>query len=1060
MKTIRYSILAATILLFTISSTFSQTIYPWTQDGKIYIKIQDQVANPFPVEQGRVNLNDVSFLQDKIADFGITSMRNPFYTAKDTKLERTFLITFTDIQRIDQLIALLETENVIEYAEKVPIFKMFLTPNDTYYGDLSGILGTVNGNWHLDAISAENAWDISTGNPNIKVAVIDNGIYVAHPDLDSKIVAQIDLADLDNDPTPPTADLTWSHGTHTSGLVAAETNNNQGVASIGNNISLMAVKVGRDLDGALIAGYEGIFWAADNGADVISMSWGSTQYFQTMQNTVNYAYNKGCVLVAAAGNAGNDTIEYPAGLAHVISVASVDEGDGLSSFSCYGPWIDVCAPGGMASGSFLFSVLSTTYSDASFIGAGLYGVSGKYDVMSGTSMSCPIVAGLCGLMLSVDSTLTPEKLEDLLKLSCDNIDAQNSGHLGDLGAGRVNAWHALQAVQDSAVNLVADFYVSNTAVMVNDSINFFDNSLGAPISWNWSFPGGTPATSTDQNPTGIYYAAPGFYPVTLTISDGTTNNTETKTNFILVKSLASSAWIPQSTGFPAMYRGIRNISIVNPQIIWASAYDGSGGGANVLEFTKTSDGGNNWESGLIGIPSTCSVSELFALNTDTAWVATYGNTTGGNAIFRTNDGGQTWTAQASAVYSGTSAFPNTIYFWDANDGVCLGDPNGGYFEIYTTNNGGDTWTRVPQANIPAPLTGEYSYNGGKDYDVVGDVIWYGTNKGNVFKSVDRGLNWTSVATGNPEVTNITFGDADHGIVQYKTYNTGTGEVVLFEMQSTDDGGLTWNDINYTGDIYKSDIDAVPGHPGMYIVTGSSQTLTNCGSSFSLDFGQSWTKIDDSVQYTCVKFHDINTGWAGGFNVDSTTEGIWKWMGLIQDSINIIADFIADSTTINIGGTIDFTDLSLGNVDSWDWDFNGGTPASSSIQNPSGILYSAVGDYTVTLTCSNADTSVAKTKTMYIHVVDPSAAIGEIQQNNLLSVYPNPADENIYLQSNFNLENALLHLYDMTGKRVAEYTISIIAGQAIRIEINQVEAGFYMLELYNGKEIFRNKVCIR
>ncbi len=1045
MRTLKHFSLLFIIIMAAFRPAIAQTNEPWIQDGKVFIKIKDHLPVPFNVEAGQVNLAEVSFLQDKIQTYGITSVRNPFPTAKDVKLQRTFLVEFTAYHLIDQLIHELYNEMSLEYSEKVPIFRMSLIPNDTYYGDLSSFFGTVNANWHWDAIGAEAAWDITTGSSNIVVAVLDNGMYTAHPDLDSKFVAQVDLADFDSDPTPPTMDMSWSHGTHTSGLVGAETNNGTGVSSIGYNVSLMAVKVGRDSDGALIAGYEGIVWAADHGADVISMSWGSTQYFITMQNTVNYAYNKGCVLVAASGNDGNNVNQYPASLHHVISVASVDEGDGLSSFSCYGPNIDVCAPGGSASaGGGLFTVLSTSYSDASFLGAGLFGVTGKYEVMGGTSMACPIVAGLCGLMLSVDSTLTPEKLELLLKASCDNIDAQNPSHIGDIGAGRVNAWRAVQMAQDSMVALVADFYASNTTLMMDDSIDFFDQSIGNVLSWSWSFPGASPATSSDQDPQNIVYNAPGLYPVSLTVTDSFGSNTETKTNFILVKAPASSAWIPQATGFASIYRGIRNISIVNPQVVWASAYDGSGGGANILEFSKTTDGGATWTAGSIGIPTNCSVSELFAVSADTAWVATYGNTTGGNAIFRTVDGGATWNAQTTATFSGTAAFPNTIYFWDADNGLCMGDPNGGYYEMYTTTDGGDNWVRVPQASIPAPLNGEYGYNGGKDYDVVGNTIWFGTNMGRVFRSDDRGLNWTVVTSGQPEVTNITFGDENNGILQYKAYNTQTGAITAFEMMVTTDGGLTWNDLNYTGDIFKSDIDAVPGHPGMYIATGSSQNLPECGSAFSLDYGQSWTMIDDSVQYTCVSFYDDMTGWAGGFNTSSTSEGIWKWMGLIRDSATIIADFIASETTINIGETVDFTDLSLGLIDSWDWTFNGGTPASSTTQHPSSVLYSTAGNYAVTLTCANQDTTVAKTKTAYIHVIDASA-LEETQNTFTIELFPNPVADLLNISAIPAGANSI-DVFNAQGKLVIRVPASV------SIETASLPSGVYLLQIKTGEGI--------
>mgnify|MGYP001422078576 CR=1 FL=1 len=1050
----RFTLIVAFLLFTALNIVNAQTLSSDSQDGKVYFKIKNGLPSNINATEGIADISKVVFLKNIIDKYQIISCICPFYKQKDDQLQRTWLVTFNNYELADQLIQEITSNPEIEYAEKVPIFKLFLTPNDTYYGNVSGFLGTVNAKWHLDVIEAGAAWDLNQGSGNVKVAVLDNAIWINHPDLVNKVVNAIDIADNDNDPTPPTADLTWSHGTHTAGLIGAQSNNGTGVASIGYNTSLIAVKVARNSDGALVAGYEGIIWAADNDADVISMSWGTTQYYQTMQNIINYAYNKGCVLVAAAGNDGNDTIQYPAGLDHVISVGSTDESDQVSSFSCYGTWIDVCAPGGSASGgSGLFSVLSTTYSDASYLGAALFGVSGKYDVMAGTSMSCPVTAGLCGLLLAVDSTMTPDKLENILKLGCDNIDAENSGLIGLMGAGRINAFHSIQIAQDSAKTLVADFTANETVIMVGGGINFTDLSTGNPTSWSWLFPGGTPASSSDTNPVNIIYNNPGIYPVTLTVSDGANFNTETKTSLIIVKMLPSSVWIPQATAFTSQYRGIRTISIADPNVVWASAYDGSGQGATVLDFARTWDGGNTWAPGTItGVPSGLDISELFAVNKDTAWAALWGNTTGGNGIFRTNDGGLTWAAQPTALFSGSSAFPNTVYFWDENNGLCMGDPNGGYFEFYTTSDGGETWIRVPQANIPAPASGEYSYNGGKDYDVVGNTIWFGTNKGNVFKSTDRGLNWTSVATGLTEVSNVAFSDENNGVIEYKVFNTSTGEITTFMMKRTSDGGATWQTLTPAGAIFKSDISAVPGKSGMYVSTGISQNLPSNGSSYSLDYGLNWTMIDDSVQYTCVKFYDLNTGWAGGFNQSVTSEGIWKWMGLIQDSITIIPEFMADYTNINVGDTVNFTDLSLGTIDAWQWTFDGGTPVNSSDQNPTEIIYNTAGNYTVTLNCNNTDTLVTKTKTAYIHVSDNSS-INKHENENVLTIYPNPANNLLYIA--LNSTNVAVAIYDVTGKTIWNGIND--SERTVVINVENWEKGIYFVEVRTDNTVKREKI---
>ncbi|MCF6185780.1 MAG: S8 family serine peptidase, partial [Bacteroidales bacterium] len=668
------------------------------------------------------------------------------------------------------------------------------------------------------------------------------------------MVAQYDVADNDNDPTPPLQNTEWSHGTHTSGLVGAETNNTTGIASIGFGISLIAVKVAANSsDGSGVTyGYEGITWAADNGADVINLSWGGPGYYQTGQNVMNYAYNKGCVIVASAGNDGNSTISYPAAYEHVISVASTDYNDGKSYFSQYGSTIDVCAPGGFNAN--WASIYSTVYT------------SSQYDYMQGTSMSSPICAGLCGLMLSHDPSLTPEKLEAILKATCDNIDSQNSSYNGQLEAGRINAYAALNAVEDTlnANSIIADFQASSVSIPEGGTVNFTDLSSGTPTSWSWTFEGGTPGTSTQQNPANILYNNPGSYQVTLTVSDGTNSNTEIKTSFIIVNPLISGAWLPQATGFSTPSRGINYISIVDPNTVWANAYDGSGTGADIWEFTKTTDGGNTWTPGTYAaVPTNYVVSTISAISDQKAWIAMYDKnaSNGYGGIFATTDGGTTWTEQTTATYDDPASFPNIVYFWDANNGFCQGDPTSGYFEIYTTTDGGNTWVRTPQSNIPAPLSGEYGYT--DLYDTYGDIIWFGTNKGRVFKSTDRGLNWTVSTTGSTEVTTLGFHNDSIGIMTYVTYNQTTGTITGFEMRRSLDGGTTWNLVTPSGDYYKADMAVIKNAQGMLVSTGISQDLSQCGSAYSLDEGDTWTMLDDSIQYTTVKFYNNSTGWAGG-----------------------------------------------------------------------------------------------------------------------------------------------------------------------------------------------------
>src|SRR5690606_26553042 len=148
----------------------------------------------------------------------------------------------------------------------------------------------------------------------------------------------------------------------------------------------------------------------------------------------------------------------------------------------------------------------------------------------------------------------------------------------------------------------------------------------------------------------------------------------------------------------------------------------------------TSDGGANWNTVVADLPTNALISDIAGVDANTAFIVTAPHSGSGaaNGIWKTTDGGFTWTQQSAY---GNSSFANQIYFWDANNGFSAGDPVGGVFEMYQTTDGGNTWNAVSAA--PAPLGGtEYSYVGIKD--VVGDNVWLGTDQGRLLHSTDRG----------------------------------------------------------------------------------------------------------------------------------------------------------------------------------------------------------------------------------------------------------------------------------------------------------------------------------
>lgn len=323
--------------------------------------------------------------------------------------------------------ALLKNPNV-EFAEPDYYAQALSAPNDTFFDrqwGLENIGQTINGVvGKEDAdIDAPTAWD--TTQNGVKVAILDVGINESHPDLAGKVV---DRKDFTNSASG-TNDV-YGHGTHVAGIVAAMTNNSDGVAGVCPGCQLLNGKVLDDSgSGAYSWVANGIIWAADNGAKVINLSLGGPASSTTLENAVNYAWNKGVVIVAAAGNSNNSSKTYPAAYINSMAVAATDNQDNRAYFSSYGSsWVDVAAPG-----VYVFSTWKDATSSAN-PQPECYGTV-CYKYASGTSMSTPMVAGVAGLVWKSNYNQSASSVRTRIELTADKI----SGTGTYWSAGRVNA---------------------------------------------------------------------------------------------------------------------------------------------------------------------------------------------------------------------------------------------------------------------------------------------------------------------------------------------------------------------------------------------------------------------------------------------------------------------------------------------------------------------------------------------------------------------------------------------------------------------------------------------
>lgn len=337
-------------------------------------------------------------------------------------------------------------------------------------------------------------------------------------------------------------------------------------------------------------------------------------------------------------------------------------------------------------------------------------------------------------------------------------------------------------------------------------------------------------------------------------------------------SAQAQFWTPKAIGVAAVSRGVDNISIVDANVVWVKTYDGSGGGSStVKDISRSVDGGETWTAALFGGigTGTLGMGNISAVSATTAYIAAYPTGAQSGGIYQTTNGGSTWTKQTTALYNQAESFANLVHFWDANVGVAQGDPQGGYFEIYTTTNGGTNWTRVPSANIPLPLSGEYGYTA--DFDVVNNTIWFGTNKGRIYKSTNQGLNWT--VSQSPVAD---FGGAAGGKYTFSTETKGLLNTNAGLMYISNDGGTTWTTFGPTGMLF-NDIEYIPG-TSKVVATGASTLSPPYGTYYSYDDGVTWLEGQAATQVTEVEFLNETVGYGGGFTTNATTGGIYKYTG--------------------------------------------------------------------------------------------------------------------------------------------------------------------------------------
>lgn len=354
----------------------------------------------------------------------------------------------------DAIAAALRKSGLFEYVER-----------DSYAHTASS--GTVIPNdpdyslqWYLPQIQAPQAWGVTTG--VVPVAVIDSGIDGTHPDLAAKLLPGWNFVNNNS----ITTDV-LGHGTAVAGTLAAISNNNTGVTGVSWGSRILPLVV---VDANDYASYSNIAaaiqYAADQGVRIINVSVGGTTPSATLQNAVNYAWNNGSIVFASAMNDSSSTPNYPAACANAVAVSATDNNDSLASFSNYGNWITVAAPG--------LNILTTTMGDG-------------YGYWYGTSFSAPITAGIGALILSVNPSLTASQVVNIIEQSADLVGGA-TGFTASFGWGRVDARRAVGAAQQTVVPVTVAVTPSTASLSAGQTVQLTASVTGTtnPAAWSWS----------------------------------------------------------------------------------------------------------------------------------------------------------------------------------------------------------------------------------------------------------------------------------------------------------------------------------------------------------------------------------------------------------------------------------------------------------------------------------------------------------------------------------------------------------------------------------------------
>ncbi len=783
-------------------------------------------------------------------------------------IDRIYCLYYTN-RAIDPhaAVAMLMATGEVECGSVRYLFPVSKTTNDPLLGDEYG----------LTKMNVFNAWNTTTGDTSIVIADVDCAINIDHEDLKNQIkfnwgeigsdsigknkekngvdddsdgyIDNYEGWDMcgdvnvgagaalkpNNNPRP--RETAASHGTHTAGCILAQGNNSLGIAGVAYGCRLLPIKAAGSDNDNIGAGYEGIHYANTHGARIINCSWGGfeTAADTSFSNVFLYeAIARGILIVAAAGNSGstNDgTFEYPGDGPSVLSVGATDQGDAAASFSDFGNSVSVWAPG--------VTIVSCDYPGNS-----------AYSAEDGTSFSCPLTAGVAGLLLSEHPDWLPKFVAKQIIATCDNV--VNPNDRTEFW-GRINAGNALSVPVVGPGLVITGYSLDNVAsdsLGMNHTYDFkvtFKNVLGAgsnlsavpiselgvqlsssAVSLGSIAPSATATGDFQITRNGVF--SQGNLPVQFAVTNGNSYND------------TLSLYLPLTVqpGFVLDQAGLNATSIfrVSNTSAWA-AFGLASTTGTVINAQFAHEQGSVWSGlGSVG-DGTNPPYYVTALDSNIAYFGSgpgaSGTTTGGTpTVTHTANGGRTFDTVSVKSFA---AFVNTIHFFDAKNGILIGDPVANKWGIGTTSDGGQSWH--PLAKTVVASGSIASWNNSASW--VGNYGWFGTNSRQILRTTNRGLTWVSVKTDtNQNSLSVAFDDdAKHGFACYQSISgNGSNGVTV-----SSDSGASWQQLTTlpVASMTPAAIQFIP-HSDTAILT------SNMGIYRTTDFGLSWSPIGIPVLY--------------------------------------------------------------------------------------------------------------------------------------------------------------------------------------------------------------------